>query len=132
MKGRATLVMLIIIIVMVSFSRCTSSPPFALGNKDFDGDNIPDEIIVENTICGWKGSCDRIFFKSSSSDELLKIIESKIDKSSVLIIDINCDGNMDIVYETTYYPNEIEFTLGNGDGTFQKPREINTKDLICR
>ena len=106
----------------------TGVAPVAVATADFNADTFQDLVVAnqtDGTVLIFRGAGNGTFLTPSASD---KYTVGRLP-SAVAVGDFNGDGKTDIAVadagdSTT--PGDIEILLGNGDGTFQAPKQFLT------
>jgi hypothetical protein len=106
----------------------TGAAPEALATADFNADTFQDLVVAnqtDSTVWIFHGVGDGTFRTPSASD---KYTVGRLP-SAVAVGDFNGDGKTDIVVADegdSTIPGDIQILLGNGDGTFQTPKQFLT------
>lgn len=116
---------LTVLIAAVFTAGCIDSPPYIV-KEDMNGDGIVDDVVTE-----YDSSGDMISILLGGANESFakKIVSSKIEEGSTIVLDLNKDGKQDIIYRTTYIDGSWMVLYGEGDGTFEKSKKIETSDM---
>src|SRR6266853_1786126 len=106
----------------------TGVAPVAVATADFNADTFQDLVVAnqtDGTIWIFHGVGDGTFLTPSASD---KYTVGRLP-STVAVGDFDGDGRTDIAVADagdSTIPGDIQILLGNGDGTFQTPKQFLT------
>src|SRR5882762_3944973 len=106
----------------------TGVAPVAVATADFNADTFQDLVVAnqtDGTLWIFHGVGDGTFLTPSASD---KYTVGRLP-SAVAVADFDGDGRTDIAVADagdSTIPGDIQILLGNGDGTFQKPKQFLT------
>src|SRR5580704_9285604 len=102
----------------------STSPP--QGNApiltaDFNGDGIPDVVILGSTSAGQVLS----IFLGRPDGSFAPGVDYSVQANGFTLGDFNGDGKLDVIVVTYGYTTTGSILLGNGDGTLQSPVPLN-------
>ena len=106
----------------------TGAAPVAVATADFNGDTFQDLVVAnqtDGTVWIFHGLGDGTFRTPSATD---KYIVGRLP-SAVAVGDFDGDGKTDIAVADagdSTIPGDIQILFGNGDGTFQTPKQFLT------
>lgn len=116
------------VVLAIATAGCVSNSPPYIVMADVNNDGIPDAVITqyssqsdEDIISVFLGGANESFAK--------EVIKSSLEKQSTLVIDLNNDGNVDIVYKTAHLDSVWMVLYGKGDGTFKESKKIEIDDM---
>ena len=97
--------------------------PVSLGVGDFNGDGVPDLVVVDSGVAEGQPSNVRFLFGKgdgtfSTSGPMPNGGSMYIGDQAVVVADLNHDGKLDVAFPTT--GGTLMVMLGHGDGTFDQ------------
>src|SRR5258707_13934946 len=93
----------------------------AITNADFNGDGIPDVVILGST----SGGLVLSIFLGRPDGSFAPRVDYSVQATGFTVGDFNGDGKLDVIVVTSGYPITGSILLGNGDGTLQSPIPLN-------
>jgi len=121
-------ILIFMVVLAIATAGCVSNSPPYIVMADVNNDGIPDAVITqyssqsdEDIISVFLGGANESFAK--------EVIKSSLEKQSTLVIDLNNDGNVDIVYKTAHLDSVWMVLYGKGDGTFKESKKIEIDDM---
>ena len=104
--------------------------PLTVAVADFNGDGNLDVVLGEAALTFGPASVELLLGNGKGSFGTFKPIDLFPQPGSavlnVITADFNHDGKADIAYLGTTDQQEVAVQLGNGNGTFQKPKVVTT------
>ena len=88
---------------------------------DFNGDGIPDVVILGSTSAGQVLS----IFLGRPDGSFAPGVDYSVQANGFTLGDFNGDGKLDVIVVTYGYTTTGSILLGNGDGTLQSPVPLN-------
>jgi hypothetical protein len=102
----------------------STSPPQGnaqITTADFNGDGIPDVVILGSTSGGQVLS----IFLGRPNGSFAPRVDYSVQATGFTVGDFNGDGKLDVIVVTDGYTITGSILLGNGDGTLQPPVPLN-------
>jgi hypothetical protein len=93
----------------------------AITNADFNGDGIPDVVILGST----SGGLVLSIFLGRPDGSFAPRVDYSVQATGFTVGDFNGDGKLDVIVVTYGYTITGSILLGNGDGTLQPPVPLN-------
>lgn len=101
-----------------------TSPPqgnAAITTADFNGDGIPDVVILGSTSGGQALS----IFLGRPDGSFAPRVDYSVQATGFTVGDFNGDGKLDVIVVSNIYSPAANILFGNGDGTLQLPVPLN-------
>jgi hypothetical protein len=102
----------------------STSPPqgnAAISTADFNGDSIPDVVILGSS----SGEQVLSMFLGRPDGSFAPRVDYSVQATGFTVGDFNGDGKLDVIVVTYGYTITGSILLGNGDGTLQPPVPLN-------
>ena len=118
---------IVVAILAVFAAGCVESPPYIV-RADLNGDGIDDMVI---TSYDTNSDSDLVSVLMGGTNESFaqQVLKYSIEPGSTVVFDLNKDKKLDIIFRSNYIDSDWDVLYGKGDGTFEKVKELEPKDM---
>jgi len=106
--------------------------PIGIATGDFNGDRNPDVVVVDGASAFGEPLIELLLGNGNNGlgpAKTVTVLPSFTQIQHILSGDFNHDGKQDIAYISSLNDNRVSVQFGNGDGTFQPPVVVVSRDL---
>lgn len=114
------------VIFTVFLAGCIDGPPYVI-MADLNNDGSPDIVITEYGTEARENTIS-VFMAGTNESFARELVKDDIGKNTTIIVDLNKDGNKDIVYGT-YNGDHWKVLFGKGDGTFSNAKNVELEEM---
>lgn len=122
-------ILIFIVVLSIAYtSGCVSTSPPYVVIADVNNDGIPDAVMTQYS-SGANEDMISVFLGGANESFAKEVVKVSLEKQSTLVIDLDKDGNADIVYKTASLDSAWMVLYGRGDGTFKESKKIEIDDM---